>query len=89
MKVNRHGLLAALLWATGACAAEIPLVKALEPCRPDVEKFCSAVEPGGGRIVGCLQRHRNELAPVCKSRLAQYRGKPKSGPTWVVWEPAR
>ena len=38
MKVNRHRLwlLAALLWATGVSAAEIPLVKALEPCRPDV-----------------------------------------------------
>ena len=72
---------AALLLAAAAHAAEVPLVKALEPCRPDVEKFCRGVEPGAGRILGCLKDHREEVSDVCKARLAQYRVKRKPAMT--------
>jgi len=66
-------LLAALLAAAAAGAAEPPLVKELEPCRPDVGKFCPAVKPGGGRIVECLQRHEKQLSAACTRGMTQFR----------------
>lgn len=34
-------------------------------CRPDIERFCPDVKPGGGRILQCLQAHRADLKPDC------------------------
>jgi hypothetical protein len=38
------------------------------PCRQDIEKFCSDVSPGGGRVAACLHKHYAELSPECKAR---------------------
>jgi hypothetical protein len=48
-------------------------VKVREACRPDVERFCKDVPPGGGRIRQCLKAHRAELSDVCKSAIAEAR----------------
>ena len=51
-------------------------------CKDDVQKFCKDVQPGGGRIIGCLKEHREEVSDACKARLAQMRvRKPKSPQT--------
>ena len=42
---------------------------AREACKPDYQKFCSGVMPGGGRIVKCLGEHRDALAEPCKQAL--------------------
>jgi len=34
-------------------------------CGADVQKFCSAVQPGGGRIVECMKGYVRELSPGC------------------------
>ena len=39
------------------------------PCRADVEKFCSGVEHGGGRVFGCLKAHLADLAPECHEAI--------------------
>jgi hypothetical protein len=44
-----------------------------EACRADVQKLCKGVQPGGGRIAGCLKQHESELAPGCRERMAQAR----------------
>ncbi len=36
-----------------------------EDCKPDVEKFCKGIEPGGGRIRSCLSARQAELNPAC------------------------
>ena len=36
-----------------------------EDCKPDVEKFCKGIEPGGGRILSCLSARQAELNPAC------------------------
>lgn len=40
-------------------------------CKPDVEKFCQGVQPGGGRIVACLKQHEAELSESCKAVFAR------------------
>jgi hypothetical protein len=32
-------------------------------CRPDYDRLCSGVQPGGGRILACLQSHARALSP--------------------------
>lgn len=38
------------------------------PCAADVEKFCSGVKKGGGRIAECLKQHDAELSAECKAQ---------------------
>jgi hypothetical protein len=38
------------------------------PCVADIEKFCSKVPIGDGRIQTCLKEHEKELAPECAAR---------------------
>lgn len=40
--------------------------KAKEACGADVEKFCKKVEPGEGRKMECLSRHRAEVSDACR-----------------------
>ena len=47
---------------------------AAQACRADFSKFCSEIEPGGGRIVACLEQHQAELTPVCRSTVDQLAG---------------
>jgi len=43
----------------------------LQSCRADVRQFCSGVERGGGRIVNCLNDHKNELSDACYGALTR------------------
>jgi Cysteine rich repeat len=38
-------------------------------CNGDYEKYCSAVTPGGGRIIACLNKQRDTLSDACKKVL--------------------
>jgi hypothetical protein len=56
-----------------ACKEEVAEVQkrwneAAQACHDDVLKFCKDVQPGGGRIAGCLREHRSELSPECQER---------------------
>ena len=42
-----------------------------ESCQGDVQKLCSNVERGGGRVMGCLESHESELSVACKQTIAQ------------------
>ena len=40
-----------------------------EECKPDVEKFCKGIAPGGGRIRSCLRARQAELNPACAADI--------------------
>jgi len=47
-------------------------------CRSDMEEYCAGVEPGGGRVFGCLAQHQFELSSSCEaevSRISEARGR--------------
>jgi hypothetical protein len=44
-------------------------------CRPDIERLCPAVEPGGGRIKECLKQHEKEMSVGCAQALQKLKKK--------------
>jgi hypothetical protein len=43
------------------------------PCQVDIEKYCSGVHRGGGRVAECLRQHQEQLSPECKARGQEVR----------------
>ena len=57
-----------------ACKKAIDQVKAereamKQACAPDAERLCRDVGRGPGRVLGCLESHRNELGEACRKKL--------------------
>jgi hypothetical protein len=42
---------------------------AMKYCKPDVERLCPGVEPGGGRIVACLKAQKMDMSVGCAMAL--------------------
>jgi hypothetical protein len=38
-------------------------------CKPDVERLCPGVAPGGGKIVACLKAHKMDMSVGCAMAL--------------------
>ncbi len=49
------------------------MAKVREACRPDVERLCKDVKPGGGRIRECLKAHQSELSDTCTAAIKDAR----------------
>jgi Cysteine rich repeat len=39
-------------------------------CKADIQKLCSGVQHGGGRIRACMKQHEGELSDGCKQAIA-------------------
>jgi Cysteine rich repeat len=44
---------------------------AMSYCKADVARLCPGVQPGGGRIVGCLKAHKMEVSVGCAKAIQQ------------------
>ncbi|PTW52899.1 Cysteine rich repeat-containing protein [Breoghania corrubedonensis] len=49
--------------------------KVAQACKTDLKQYCQGIQPGGGRIVACLQANAVNLAPTCQAALAEVRPK--------------
>ena len=63
-------------WATTATAqTQVPqemrtqAMSLAQVCRNDYERLCHDVQPGGGRILGCLSASAEKLSPACRGAL--------------------
>jgi hypothetical protein len=37
----------------------------MQVCRGDYDRLCAGVQPGGGRVLACLQNHTSQLSAAC------------------------
>jgi hypothetical protein len=38
-------------------------------CKADAARLCPGVKPGGGKLLGCLKQHENEVSVGCAKEL--------------------
>lgn len=73
MKLRTPVLLLALSAALPVLAAEATMESELEAlrtfCRPDIERLCPKVEPGGGRLKECLMKRKEQMSVGCAEAL--------------------
>jgi hypothetical protein len=60
---------AALLCVSQTAFAQELTSAQRDACMGDYEKYCKSVVPGGGRIIACLAKESDKLAPACKKVL--------------------
>ena len=70
-------IIAAVLLSSSSAFAQGLTAAQRDACMGDYEKYCKSVVPGGGRIIACLAKEGDKLAPACKKVLAQEEGKKK------------
>jgi hypothetical protein len=67
MAAMRSGLviMTALLLSSSVALAQ----SAAKPCASDIKKLCAGIQPGEGRIKGCIKSHLTDLSPACEDRV--------------------
>jgi hypothetical protein len=65
--------LAALMSAAPSALAQE--AAAMRYCNADVARLCRGVQPGGGRIIGCLKAHKEEMSIGCGKALQAMKAK--------------
>ena len=65
----RITLIAAMLCTSASAFAQELTAAQRDACMGDYEKYCKSVVPGGGRIIACLAKESDKLAPACKKVL--------------------
>ena len=48
---------------------------AMKYCKADYERLCPGVPMGGGRIIGCLKAHKEEISIGCGKALQAMKAK--------------
>jgi hypothetical protein len=61
------------LLASAAPASAAAMTSAMSYCKADVARLCPGIEPGGGRIVGCLKEHKMEVSVGCAKAVQKMR----------------
>jgi hypothetical protein len=78
MRIHHLALASALSLAALISAAPNALAQqaeAMRYCKADVARLCPGVQPGGGRIIGCLKAHKEEMSIGCGKALQAMKGK--------------
>ena len=69
--MQRQLTAASLALALLAFAQPIHTVNAagLDSCKADAERICPGITPGGGKLIGCLKEHKDEVSIGCAKTL--------------------
>jgi hypothetical protein len=65
----RFVILAAAIGCCGAASAQTLTAEQQAACKADYQKYCKGTMPGGGRIIACLNKQRDQLAEACRKVL--------------------
>jgi hypothetical protein len=82
VKTNQTLILAlvCLLSFAGVAGAQEDIAeKALQACQPEIDKFCSQVTPGDGRLLACFVNAVAYLADSCWDDLEKHCGEVEMG----------
>ena len=76
--MSRPGVFAAVALTafglSGATAsAQMRRQEMREACGADYKAFCADVQPGGGRIVACLEQNAAKLSASCQKEIAAHK----------------
>jgi Cysteine rich repeat len=78
MRIRQFAIVSALSLATLASAAPTALAQraeAMKYCKADYQRLCPGIQPGGGRIIGCLKAHKEEISIGCGKALQAMKAK--------------
>jgi hypothetical protein len=62
-------ILACAIGLSGHAFAQTPTPDQRGACGADYQKYCVGTQPGGGRVVACLNQHRDQLGAACKKAI--------------------
>jgi hypothetical protein len=62
---------ALLLTGSVGAGAQEGLFTSERDCTTDVKSLCAGVQPGGGRVLACLQSHVSDLSVGCSTILSK------------------
>jgi hypothetical protein len=51
---------------SGTAFAQALTAEQRAACQADFDKYCKGTVPGGGRIIACLNKQRDEISDACK-----------------------
>jgi len=51
--------------------SEQAVADARAACGTDIQKLCTGVQPGGGRILACLKQHKDQVSDGCKQAVVK------------------
>ena len=78
MRIRQFAIASALSLGALVLAAPNALAQqaeAMRYCKADVARLCPGIQPGGGRIIGCLKAHKEEISIGCGKALQAMKGK--------------
>ena len=78
MGIRQFAIASALSLAALVSAAPSALAQqaaAMKYCKADVARLCPGVPPGGGRIIGCLKAHKEEMSIGCGKAIKAMKAK--------------
>lgn len=62
-----------VLIATSLSAQELSIPQKLQlesACKADIARLCPGIEPGGGRLIACIQGKKDQLSKPCATAIA-------------------
>jgi hypothetical protein len=70
MSKLQAAILACAIGLSGTASAQTaPTADQRGACGTDYQKYCTGTLPGGGRVVACLNQHRDQLSAACKKAI--------------------